>query len=229
MTDLEFARECCTGKAQAWQEFVKKYSRLIHSYVYSVLNQRNPNLAIQENISDIFQEIFVLLSKDNYQKLKSYKAKNGCTLASWLRMVTINYTIDYLRKTRLMVSLDQENEDGLVLREVLEDGSLSVLDRLGKQDKLESLYDCIKSLDVDDRYFLEFYIVRGLSLEAIRNTLEVSRGTVDMQKSRIVSRLKDCFRNKGFPLDLPDLHVNYIRGDDARKSGKINQTNISKV
>jgi len=201
MTDLEFARECSTGKAQAWQDFVKKYSRLIHSYIYSVLNQRNPSLATQENIADIFQEIFVLLSDNNYHKLKSYKAKNGCSLASWLRMVTVNYTIDYLRKARPIVSLDQENDDGLTPGQLIEDSSISALDKLNAEDSLESLYDCIKALGVDDQYFLEFYIVRGLDLEAIKNTLEVSRGSVDMHKLRIVSRLKDCFKSKGFPLD----------------------------
>ncbi len=226
MTDLEFARECCAGKVQAWQEFVKKYSRLIHSYIYSVLNQRNPNLATQENISDIFQEIFILLSKDSYHKLKSYQAKNGCSLASWLRMVTINYTIDYLRKTRLTISLDQENEDGLMLGDLIEDGSSSVLDQISKEDSLESLYDCISALSIDDRYFLEFYIARGLSLEAIKDTLAISRGAVDMQKSRIVSRLKDCFKGKGFVLDQPGLHVNYIRGLDAKEPGRNYQANI---
>jgi len=205
MTDLEFARECCAGKAHVWQDFVKKYSRLIHSYIYSVLNQRNPSLAIEENISDIFQEIFVLLSKDDYRKLKTYQAKNGCSLASWLRMVTINYTIDYLRKIKPVVSLDQENDGGLSPGELIEDGSISVLDRLKKQDILESLYDCITALGIDDRYFLEFYIDRGLSLEAIKDTLEVSRGAVDMQKSRIVSKLRDCFKNKGFFLPTTDI------------------------
>ena len=62
------------------------------------------------------------------------------------------------------------------------------------------LEDCISRLDSDDRYFLELYLNRGFSLEELKGILRAARGAVDMRKSRIIERLRDCFRRKGFVL-----------------------------
>lgn len=201
MDDLEFVQSCVKGDKLAWDEFVNKYSRLIYNYIYSVLNTKGTHLT-QENINDLFQEIFLLLVKDNFKKLKSYKAKNGCRLASWLRQVTINLTIDYLRKIKPTISIDEETDDDLSLKEIIVDNSPSVTATLVAKEKITHLKDCIKGLGTDDKYFLELHINRDLSLEELRNILHISRGAIDMRKSRIIDRLRECFKSKGFLLDF---------------------------
>jgi len=201
MADLEFVQRCVSGEKAACDEFVEKYSRLIYKYINCVLKQSRPALATQDNISDIFQEIFVLLSKENFKKLRTFKARNGSSLASWLRQVTVNYTFDYLKKQKFMFSLDEEDDDGMSLAELIRDNSLSARDKAAAKENFTGLQECIEALDTDDKYFLEFHINRGLDLEAVRGLMKVSRGAIDMRKSRIVSRLKDCFRSKGLMLD----------------------------
>lgn len=201
MDDLEFVQRCVKGDKQSWDEFVEKYSRLIYNYIYKILNSKLPSRSNQKDINDIFQEIFILLTSDNFKKLKSFKAKNGCSLATWLRQVTINFTIDYLRKFKPDVSLDNENSDGMNLKDVLADKSGNITDLLIEEEKLSQLKDCIEKLDTEDKYFLELYINQGFSLEELKGILKVSRGAVDMRKSRIVERLKECFKAKGFQLD----------------------------
>ncbi len=202
MTDLEFVQRCVQGDKPAWDEFVDKYSRLIYKYISCILKQNSPGLATSENINDIFQEIFVILSKENFRKLKTFKAKNGCSLASWLRQVTVNYTLDYLKKHRPAVSLEEDNEEGLNLKEMLADNSLSIREAAAIEERLSQLEECIGTLDTDDKYFLEFHIDRGLSLELMKQLFKVSRGAIDMRKSRIISRLRECFKTKGFELDF---------------------------
>lgn len=202
MEDLEFIRKCIKGDRQLWDEFVDRYSRLIYNYINCILKQKNPDLITQENISDIFQEIFLSLSKDNLKKLSSFKAKNGCSLASWLRQVTINYTLDYVRKFRPAVSLDEETDEQLCIKDIITDTSTSVRDKLNLEEKIIHLKECIEKLDTDDKYFLEFHINRGLNLEVMKALFKVSRGAIDMRKSRIIERLRNCFKSKGFALDL---------------------------
>ncbi len=201
MNDLEFVQKCVKGDKPSWDAFVDKYSRLIYSYIYSVLKVKGIALA-EENINDLFQEIFLLLAKDNFQKLKSFKARNGCSLASWLRQVTVNFTIDYTRKLKPVVSLDEEDEDDFSLKEVLAANSASAMDMLIQEEKVGSLKDCIKLLERGDRYFLQLHINRGLTLEELKGHFKVSRGAIDMRKSRIIDRLRGCFRSKGFRLDF---------------------------
>lgn len=198
MNDLEFVLNCVVGDKFAWDEFVDKYSRLIFNYINSVLKSKNINLFNKENTDDIFQEIFVLLRKDNFRKLRSFKAKNECSLASWLRQVTINYTIDYVRNLKPAISLEEDTGDEHCLKDRIVDGLPLPSDYFFNKEKLIHLTDCIKKMSNDDKYFLELFINRGLSLEKIKGVLRVSRPAVDMRKSRIIDRLKECFKSKGF-------------------------------
>lgn len=197
MNDLEFVQKCSTGDKRSWDEFVDRYSRLVYSYIHSVFISKGFT-ATQENIDDLFQEIFLSLFKNKFQKLKTFQAKNGSSLASWLRQVTVNYVIDYMRSLRPMVSLDQDNEDGLDLKNILADSSESIKDRLNVKDKLTHLKECIKNLSPDDKYFVELHVNQGLSLSRLSDHLEVKRGTLDMRKTRILERLRDCFQSKNF-------------------------------
>ncbi len=202
MDDLEFVQRCVRGDKRTFDEFLRKYSRLIYSYIYSVLKLKGTYQFNREDIDNIFQEIFVLLTQNNFKKLKSFRAKNGCSLASWLRQVVINYSIDYLRKQRTLVSLDEETDEGLNLKEIIADDSVSAVDRLETEERLLHLKDCIDRLDTDGKYFLELHIHRGLDLEQLKRHFRVSRPAIDMRKKRIIDKLRDCFKSKGFALDF---------------------------
>jgi len=201
MHDLEFIQRCAKREKLAWDEFVGKYSHLIYNYIYSVLKTKGLTLT-QENINDLFQGIFLSLINDNCKKLRSFKARNGCSLASWLRQITINYTIDYLRKLKPLVSIDEENEQDSSLKDILADDSASVTDTLSQKEKLESLKECIARLETEDKYFLELHFHRNLRLEELRELFKISRPAIDMRKSRIIKALRECFISKGFRLDF---------------------------
>jgi len=194
---MKFVQSCLKGDKQSWSEFVSRYSRLIYNYIYSVLSVKGCSI-FAEQVEDIFQEIFHSLIKDNYKKLSTFQGKNGCSLASWLRQVTINFTVDYLRKLKSVQSLDTQDEDGFSLGDTLKDSSASAVDFLNDQDKRKTLQECISLLESEEQYFLELFLNQGLSLEEIKDYLKINRGAVDMRKGRIFQKLQDCFKKKGF-------------------------------
>ena len=197
MDDLEFVQGCLKGDKQSWVEFHTRYSRLIYNYIYSVLTVKGRSIPA-EQVEDIFQEIFQALIKDNCKKLATYQGKNGCSLASWLRQVTINFTIDYLRKLKPMASIDAQDEDGFSLADTLKDLSKDAIEFLNDQDKRKTLQECIALLEEAEQYFLELFLNQELSLEEIKEHLKLNRGAVDMRKGRILQKLQDCFKKKGF-------------------------------
>ncbi len=201
MDDLEFIQRCIKRDKLAWNEFVDKYSRLIYSYIHSVF-QLKGSFATEDIVNELFHEVFILLTENNFKKLKSFKAKNGCSLASWLRQVTVNFTIDYIRKLRPTVSIDEEDEEDLSLKDVLADESPDVTDRIAQEERSSHLKDCIERLNSEDKYFLELHINRGLGLDRLKVVLGASRGAIDMRKSRLIERLRECFKSKGFLLDF---------------------------
>jgi len=90
--------------------------------------------------------------------LASYQCRNGCSLTSWLRQVTINFTIDYLRKLRLALSIDIEVEEGLSLKDVLKDFSADAVEFLRDQYRRKTLRDCVDLLDSAEQYFMELFL-----------------------------------------------------------------------
>ena len=201
MDDLEFVQGCLKGDKHFWNEFLLRYSHLIYNYIYSVLSVKGRNLP-DDQVEDIFHDIFHVLIKDNYKKLATYQARNGCSLASWLRQVTVNFTIDYLRRLKPAVSIDAESEEGFSLKDTLADLSPAAADFLNHQDKLRTLYECIDLLETGEQYFMELFLGQELSLEQIKDHLKITRGAMDMRKSRIFQKLQECFKSKGFGLDF---------------------------
>lgn len=203
MDDLEFVRRCASQDKQAWDEFVDKYSRLVHNYIHAVLADRN-YLASKEIINDLYQEVFLHLIKDDFKKLRQFKGKSGCSLASWLRIITINLTLDFLRRQKPDISLDEEPQDSAqaLIGFLPDERNTEPADILSSQERFKNLYECINDLNSSDKYFVEMHIYRNVNLEYIRKTLNISRSAVDMRKSRIIERLKNCFKKKGFVLEI---------------------------
>jgi RNA polymerase sigma factor (sigma-70 family) len=201
MDDLEFVQRCVKKDKASLDEFLKTYSRLIYNYIHSVLNAKGYSVA-QNDINDIFHEIFYSLIKDDFKKLRTFKARNGCSLASWLRQVTINFTIDYIRKIKPVISIDEETDDELSLKDSLADDSAAVADTLSQEERIKGLKECIENLGTDDKYFLELHINRGLRLEELKEHFKLSRGAIDMRKLRLIDKLRECFKSKGFLLDF---------------------------
>jgi RNA polymerase sigma-70 factor (ECF subfamily) len=197
MNDLELLQSCLKGDKQAWADFISHYSRLIYNYIYSVLSVKGCSIST-EQVEDIFQELFQALLKDNYKKLATYRGKNGCSLASWLRQVAINFTIDYLRKLKPMVSMNAQNKEGFSLGDTFVDLSAGAIEFLNHQDKRKTLEECIDLLEFDEQYFLELFLNQELTLDEIKDHLKINRGAVDMRKSRILQKLQECFKKKGF-------------------------------
>ena len=201
MSDLEFVRRCINKESQAWDEFLKDYSRLIYNYIYHVLISKGSNSG-QGQVDDIFQDLIRSLIDEDYKKLKSFKARNGASLATWLRQVTINFTLDYLRLNSVAVSLDAEDEDGFALKDRLASEGPTALEEAERVEIIGHLKDCISRLSIQDKYFLELHYNHRVRLDDLKILFKVSRGAVDMQKQRLILRLRDCFVKKGIELDF---------------------------
>lgn len=203
MDDKEINRQdrgllkfCIQGDKSAWDNFVQKYSRLVYKYIYNILKVKGLQCE-PDTVKDIFQGFFLSLIEDGYSRLKKYKGRHGCTLSSWLRTLTINFTIDYLRKIKPALSLDEEIGEDFTLSDTLTAGADSSRQFLKNKERLEHLEQCIDTLGADDKYFLDLYMEKRVTTQQMMNLLRINRSALDMRKFRIISRLKDCFRKKG--------------------------------
>ena len=203
MDEQEFIQRCLRQEKAAWDEFVDRYSRLIYNYIYSVFKIKGVSIP-SDIVDELFQEIFLSLIKNDFQKLRQFKGKNNASLASWLRIITINFCLDYLKKERKpSLSLEEElDTEEFSLKDIIADQRVLADELLNDQEKLKFLSECIDSLSSQDRYLLEMHIYQGINLRDLQVSLGISRSAVDMRKSRLIQKLRDCFKDKGYRLEL---------------------------
>ena len=203
MDEISLLRRCFKKDTFAWNEFIDRYSKLIYNYIYKVFKSKG-YIYSNDEVDELFQEFFLSLLKDNFRKLKRFKAK--ATLATYLRVLCINFILDYLRKVnnKKYITFSSSEKlpysDDLSIEDTLSDDRYILKNELTKNENITILKDCIKFLDIDDKYFLEMHIYRGINLEALRKTFGLSRACIDMRKHRIIEKLKKCFREKGFDI-----------------------------
>jgi len=53
-------------------------------------------------------------------------------------------------------------------------------------------------LESNEQYFLDLLLNQELTLDEVKEHLKINRGAVDMRKARILQKLQDCFKKKGF-------------------------------
>ncbi len=202
MDDLEFIHKCASGDKSAWNDFVDKYSRLIYSYIHATLKLNGSKQSQNISVSDIYQGVFVLLMDGNFKKLKTFQGRNGCSFAGWLKTVVANYTIDHIRRTKHAVSIDEPIEDEFTLKDILVAPNKNANEEADYSQKIRELTDCIERLDTDEQYFIELHINQKIKLDELMGFFKVARGAIDMRKSRVIDKLKDCFKSKGILLDF---------------------------
>lgn len=188
---------CIKRDEKAWSEFVDTYKRLIYSAIIRTFNLVGYKNA-EEAAGDIFQDIFASLLKDNCAKLRSFKWKNGCSLASWLVVVAKNRTFDYIRnvlsRKEITTSFreDPAHEEGL--SEYDEFLCESFLKDLEDKEKISIFEKALKELPKEDIYLVDLIYFRELSYKRIAAILGKSIDAVYMQKKRVIDKLKNIIK-----------------------------------
>ena len=69
MSERTFIQRCLRRERGVWDEFIKRYSRLIYGCIHSTLKIKGLSF-VSSTVDDLFQEIFLSLLKDNFKKPK---------------------------------------------------------------------------------------------------------------------------------------------------------------
>lgn len=201
--DVRLLSDCISGKKEAWDSFVLRFSRLIYYAITSTLRLHNHNLP-RDDVDDLYNGVFVSLLDNDFRKLRQYEGRDGCTLPSWIRLITVRHTIDFLRSRKDHVSLNDDNEGGRPLVETLEDRGESFEERLESAQAGRALAKAIAELPASDRLFMELFYEKELSPEEIAEIMNVSVNTVYSRKNRVREKLKNIMIESGAIARNPD-------------------------
>lgn len=185
--DYKLIIECISGNKEAWDTFVNRFSKLIYYSIRKTVTSYHQNLQ-QEDIEDIYNDVFASFITNNYKKLRQFEGK--CTLATWIRTITMRRTIDFLRSQRNLISIDDVSDENRLLRDTLKDHKASAEKEMELAEDERLIKEATDSLPPSDKLFMKLYYERGLSPKEIAAMMHVSVSTIYSKKNRIREKIE---------------------------------------
>ena len=198
LDDKEILAGCLAGHQTAQEALVRRFSNLVYASIQGVAKSKVIMLSAQDK-DDLHGTVFVLLLERRCHKLRQFKGKNGCTLASWIRMITVRAVMDHLRrckdalaKPERVVCLDMICEP--------EQPEPSVLSHLVADEQKRLIEACVQTLSPRDQLMIRMHCLENRPLSQVAQALHLSAANVHSVKHRAIERLKKAIHAR---LDNP--------------------------
>lgn len=195
LSEKELLNACIQANKEAWDAFVEKYTNLIYHTINKILKTYQVDSFCQD-INDIHNNIFLSLMENDYKKLKQYEGRNGCTVSSWLMVVTTNFTLNFIKRQRQHMPIENNTTDNMDVIERVSNPQPLPEEKLTDVEYGKILKELIKDLNTNDRLFLKLYYEKELPPEEIAEILNLTVSTVYSKKNRIREKLKKIAKKK---------------------------------
>jgi len=194
--DRELISKCLSGDRGAWETLVRRFSNLVYQTVRSTFIAKQAPFGRQD-LEDLHNTVFLGLFEQGCVKLKHYQGRNGCTLASWIRIVTVRTVLNHLRKKGVDSPLWERMKTPVEILPWLrgEDQEPLVLMESAEQEEL--VREGMETLAPRDRLFMKLHIDQGLPVEEVAEALQISVQNAYVVKHRAVERLKTFLVSRG--------------------------------
>ncbi len=182
--ELALARACAAGHNSAWELFLIRYREKLYQ---SALRIAREDSAARDLADTLYAELYGTVTRDGERvsKLASFTGRGS--LEGWLRTVLAQEFVNRYRRTRRLVSLDEEGEEGSQFAAPEPEPVPS------PDSRLELATDAaLASLSSEERMVLASYFLDGSTLAEIARLLGVHESTI----SRKVDKLAKALRKK---------------------------------
>jgi RNA polymerase sigma-70 factor, ECF subfamily len=182
--ELALAHACAAGSNSAWEIFLTRYREKLYQ---SALRIARENSAARDLADSLYAELYGTTTRDGERvsKLASFTGRGS--LEGWLRTVLAQEFVNRYRRTKRLVSLDEESEDGAQFAAPQPEALPSA------DSRLESATGAaLAALSAEDRMVLAAYYLDGRTLAEIARMLGVHESTI----SRKVDKLAKSLRKK---------------------------------
>jgi len=161
------------GDTQLFALLLRKYERIVNSIIYSMVFDI-------ETTKDLTQETFIKA----YENLNSYN--ENYEFKSWIAKIARNHTIDFIRKRKQTLSLDEIDAETISdNKEGIEEGRIN----------RKIIEKALSHLNEEERTVIILKYKNGFSNTEIANTLEMPENRVNVKIFRAKEKMRE-FLNK---------------------------------
>jgi len=164
------------GSHEAFSELTEKYSALIFSTAFKVLNH-------YEDTEDVTTEVLNTI----WKKASSYHPKKG-SLVTWICTTARNRAIDRVRSVQRRSALYDRYEQKL--QGEIPEARTSGREELYRADARQVLRSAVVALSPEQREVIELAYFEGLTQKQIADRIDSPLGTVKARMRRGVERLR---------------------------------------
>jgi RNA polymerase sigma-70 factor, ECF subfamily len=185
LTDGELIVSAIDGRADGFEELVRRYQRPITSYIFRMVGNYESSL-------DVTQEVFIKV----YNSLTKYSPEYK--FSTWLYRIAHNAAVDHLRRNSVNVqSLEAENSEGTFELQIESRGATPEQEheRSEWRSEIESVVRCLPPAYRD---LILLRHARDLSYDEIAEVTALPLGTVKNRLFRAREMMRDMFIERGF-------------------------------
>lgn len=184
-TDGELIANAINGRADGFEELVRRYQRPITSYIFRMVGN-------YESALDVTQEVFIKV----YNSLTKYSPEYK--FSTWLYRIAHNAAVDHLRRNSVnFQSLETENSEGTFELQIESRGATPEQEheRSEWRSEIESVVSCLPPAYRD---LILLRHARDLSYDEIAAVTGLPLGTVKNRLFRAREMMREMFVERGF-------------------------------
>src|ERR1700751_2217423 len=180
--ELALARACAAGNNTAWEIFLTRYREKLY---LSALRIAREDSAARELADTLYADLYGTSTREGQRvsKLASYTGRGS--LEGWLRTVLAQEYVNRYRRTKRLVSLDEESEEGVQFRAPDPEPVTTSDNRLTRATDA-----VLAELPAEDRMVLGAYYLDGRPLPEIARMLGVHRSTISRKLDKLAKSLR---------------------------------------
>lgn len=190
LDESELIQRCLRGDEEAWGALLDAYYEPLYCFIF----RQSPFLA-PEQVEDLCQETLSAV----VQNLKSFQARSG--LKTWIFQIALHRYRDWVDQImaakrgsgKMNVSLDAEDPETGLSRQVADTGSIHPAEAMLKGEKHGEIIQALEELGGDCEQIIRLRYFGDLSYEEISQELKLNVKTVSSRLSKCLARLREIF------------------------------------
>ena len=218
LEELALARACAAGHDTAWQAFLTRFREKLYDIARGITKEDS---SARDLADSLYADLYGTSEKEGRRvsRLNFYMGRGS--LEGWLRTVLAQEFVNRYRKTKRLVSLEEQAEEGVQFSASPSSVPVSPLDsRLGA-----ALDEALGLLSGEDRLVLASYYLDDRTLTEIGRMVGVHESTISRRLEKLLKGLRKQVlaglvsrgMNRAQAEETLEADVRYLQVDVTRK------------
>ena len=218
LEELALARACAAGHDAAWQAFLTRFREKLYDIARGITKEDS---SARDLADSLYADLYGTSEKEGRRvsRLNFYMGRGS--LEGWLRTVLAQEFVNRYRKTKRLVSLEEQAEEGVQFSAAPSSTPSSPLDsRLGA-----ALDEALGLLSGEDRLVLASYYLDDRTLTEIGRMVGVHESTISRRlekllkglRKQVLASLVSRGMNRAQAEETLEADVRYLQVDVTRK------------